>query len=74
MPKNKVKIDLDMDACEDALNDNKATEVNFSAITSKRHQLYSINQTKAGLTSYDNKKYWINNVESFCYGHFKIQQ
>ena len=57
VPKNKVKTDLDMDDYEDALIDNKPTEVNFSAIRSKRQQLYSKNRTNVGLTSYDNKSY-----------------
>ena len=49
------------------------TEVNFNAIRSKNHQIYSINATKVGLTSYDNKRHWINDTDSIPYGHYNIK-
>ena len=51
VPKNKVKRDLDMKDYDEALHQRKPKDVNFNAIRSKNHQLYSINQTKVGLTS-----------------------
>ena len=74
VPKNKVKRDLDMNDYESTLHERTSKEVNFNAIRSKNHQLYSINQTKVGLTSYDNKRFWINDVESIPYGHCGIRE
>ena len=73
VPKLKVKKDLDMKDYNDALHHRKAKDVNFNAIRSKNHQIYSINQSKVGLTSYDsNKRYWVNDTESVPYGHYSI--
>jgi hypothetical protein len=41
-------------------NDKKT--VNFNRIRSFNHTLYTINCNKLGLSSYDNKRYWIDNV------------
>ena len=72
VPKRKVKRDLDMKDYESTLHNRTSKEVNFNAIRSKNHQLYSINQTKVGLTSYDNKRYWTNDTVSVPYGHYSI--
>ena len=72
VPKNTVKKDLDMKDYENTLHKHKPKNVNFNAIRSKNHQIYSINQSKVGLTSYDNKRYWVNDTESVPYGHYSI--
>ena len=72
VPKLQTKRDLDMTDYENSLHKHVAKNVNFNAIRSKNHQIFSINQSKTGLTSYDNKRFWINDVDSFPYGHCKI--
>ena len=72
IPKLKVKKDLDMDDYEATLHEHIPKNVNFNAIRSKNHQIYSINQSKVGLTSYDNKRYWLNDTESLPYGHYSL--
>eukprot|EP00438_Fugacium_kawagutii_P030269 Skav219081 [mRNA] locus=scaffold1777:108894:110345:+ [translate_table: standard] len=72
VPKLKVKRDLDMKDYEATLHDHIPKNVNFNAIRSKNHQIYSINQSKVGLTSYDNKRYWMNDTDSVPYGHYSI--
>ena len=72
VPKAKVKRELNMNDYENALHYNKSKDVNFNAIRIKNHQIYSINQSKVGLTSYDNKRYWIDNCNSVPYGHYSI--
>ena len=72
VPKLKVKRDLDMKDYEVTLHEHIPKDVNFNAIRSKNHQIYSINQSKVGLTSYDNKRYWFNDTESLPYGNYKI--
>ena len=71
-PKLKVKRDLDMKVLKDegTLHENIPKNVNFNAIRSKNHQIHSINQSKVGLTSYDNKRYWFNATDSLPYGHY----
>ena len=73
VPKNKVKKDITMEDYENTLHERITKEVNFSAIRSKNHQIYSINQSKVGLTSYDNKRYWINDTTSVPYGFKSIK-
>eukprot|EP00438_Fugacium_kawagutii_P020498 Skav224682 [mRNA] locus=scaffold1804:148653:149879:+ [translate_table: standard] len=72
VPKLKVKKDLDMNDYEATLHEHIPKNVNFNAIRSKNHQIYSINQSKVGLTSYDNKRYWINDTDSVPYGHYSL--
>ena len=74
VPKLKVKRDLDMKDYEATLHEHIPKNVNFNAIRSKNHQIYSINQSKVGLTSYDNKRYWFNDTDSLPMGttHFPV--
>lgn len=74
VPRSKVMNELTMKDYEDALHEQSSKDVNFNAIRSKNHQIYSITQTKVGLTSYDNKRYWTNDTESVPYGHYSIQK
>ena len=73
VPKNTVKKELDMNDYSEALHNRKSKNVNFNAIRSKNHQIYSINQSKVGLTSYDNKRHWYNDTESVPYGHYALK-
>ena len=71
--KNTVKTEnLDMKDYENTLHKHKPKNVKFNAIRSKNHQIYAINQFKVGLTSYDKKRYWMNDTESVPYGHYSI--
>ena len=72
IPKLKAKKDLDMDDYEATLHEHIPKNVNFNANRSKNHQIYSINQSKVGLTSNDNKRYWLNDTESLPYGHYSL--
>ena len=68
VPKLKVKRDFDTKDYTDTLHNRKSKDVNFNAIRSKNYQIYSINATKVGLTSYDNKRYWLKDADSLPYG------
>ena len=74
VPKLSVKKDLDMKDYENALHKRKSKNVNFNAIRSKNHQIYSINQTKTGLSSFENKRWWFSDLESLPYGRYRIEQ
>ena len=71
--KHKVKNEFNYKRYEDTLNNECINNsVTFNSIRSKNHQIYSIKQTKQALSSYDNKRYYINNIESLPYGFYKI--
>ena len=72
VPKLKVKRDLDMKDYEATLHEHTPKNVNFNAIRSKKHQIYSINQSKVGLTSYDKQRYWFNDTDSLPYEHYSL--
>ena len=39
-------------------------------ICSKHHQVFSITINKVGLSSYDNKRYYTDNITSIPYEHY----
>ena len=63
VPKLKVKRDLDMKDYESeaTLHEHIPKNVNFNAIRSKNHQIYS-----------DNKRYWFNDTDSLPYAHYSL--
>jgi hypothetical protein len=69
VPMSKVKSFEIKDYLNTLYNNDKKT-VNFNSIRSFNHALYTINCNKLGLSSYDNKRYWIDNVDSLAYGHY----
>lgn len=46
-----------------------------SAFAFKNHQIYMIDRAKSTISSYDDKRYWLdNNVQSVPYGHYRIEE
>ena len=41
---------------------------------SVQHNIYTIESTKTGLTSFDNKRYLHSKTESLAYGHYRIRE
>ena len=70
--KHKVKKELNYDKYKDTLENNSCDSVSFNSIRSKNHQIYSINQVKQALSSFDNKRYYLDNINSLPFGHFRI--
>ena len=54
------------------LTDNKQSHYTSNKICSKSHQVFSITINKVGLSSYDNKRYYTDNITSLPYGHYRI--
>ena len=54
------------------LETNEVIHRSFNSIRSKNHRIYSINNTKGSLNSYENKRYWTTSLDSLAYGHYKI--
>ncbi len=48
--------------------------ISFNTIRSINHEVFSISCNKLGLSNFDNKRYYLNRVESLAHGHYKIKQ
>ena len=46
--------------------------IKFNTIRSFNHQICSITCNKLGLSSFDNKRYWLDYKTSVPYGHYAI--
>ena len=68
--KHKVKKELNYKQYEDTLLENRSDTVSFNTIRSKNHNIYTINQVKQCLSSFDNKRYYLDSVNSLPYGHY----
>ena len=68
--KHKVKKELTYNQYEDTLIENRSDTVSFNTIRSKNHKIYTINQVKQCLSSFDNKRYYLDSVNSLPYGHY----
>lgn len=59
-----VKNELKFDDYYKCLVENKNTEHTFQRFKSINHDLYTISSTKKGLSAFDTKRYYLNNIES----------
>lgn len=48
--------------------------VTFNNIRSYNHELKSIEQTKIGLNSFDDKRYLIDKINTLAHGHCQIKK
>ena len=72
MDRTIVKHKLRIDDYLYTLIDNKKSHYTSNKICSKNHQFSSITQNKVGLSNYDNKRYYTDNITSLPYGHYSI--
>ena len=70
----KVVKSLSTDDYLYTLTDNKKSFYTSNKICSKNHQVFSITQNKVGLSNFDNKRYYTDNITSMPYGHFIINK
>jgi hypothetical protein len=73
--KTNVSKNIDIEAYKNCLfsnniNDNK-TEVSFNLFQNKNHIMKTISITKTALCSFDDKRYYINSIDSYAHGHYK---
>jgi hypothetical protein len=45
----------------------------MNVIRSQNHVLHTYLLVKKGLSSYDDKRYWKNGIDSLSFGHYKIK-
>lgn len=58
--------------CINQVHVEKSTKMN--TIRSFNHRIQSITLTKTSLSSYDDKRYLIDSINSYAYGHYRINQ
>jgi hypothetical protein len=68
-PKGALKKYTTLDVYKHVLEEDSQTKVSFNCIRSKNHQLHTMNITKVGLTNFDNKRFYLTNIDSLAYGH-----
>ena len=72
VPTHKVKNNIPFDQYRTTLMENTKDYIKFNTIRSFNHQLFSITCNKLGLSSFDNKRYWLDYKNSVAYGHYSI--
>jgi hypothetical protein len=69
-----VEKELKFQIYKDTLFNESSTMNTFTTIRSHSHNLYVETSRKVGLSAYDDKRYLLNAIESYAYGHYKIDQ
>ena len=73
IPKRKVEKELPFNKYKSTLNNTNRDKIKYTSIRSEKHVIStSIDQEKTGLSNYDDKRYWKNNLESLPYGHCSL--
>lgn len=72
IPTHKVKKQITFDQYYNTLMENTKKYIKFNTIRSFNHQICSITCNKLGLSSFDNKRYWLDFKSSVPYGHYSI--
>ena len=69
--KKSVAKHIDHEKYKETLVTQKGYFISQMLIRSTNHDIFTIKQNKVGLTSYDDKRYLLEN-ETLAYGHYKI--
>ena len=64
-----VKHKFKIDGYLYTLTDNKKSYYTSNEICSNKHQAFSVTIINVGLSNYDNKRYYTDNITSLPYGH-----
>lgn len=67
-----VKKELKHDCYKATLFDETNMICSMSSLRSHKHELFGEKLQKMGLSAFDDKRYLIDAVRSYAYGHFKI--
>ena len=72
VPKDSIKKYTSFDVYKKVLEQDVKTNVSFNCIRSQKHKLHTMNISKVGLTNFDNKRHYLDNINSLAYGHKNI--
>lgn len=67
-----VKKDLKHRNYKDTLFEESSQVSSMTSLRSHRHELYCETIQKTGLSAFDDKRYLMNSIDSYAYGHHKI--
>ena len=68
-PKHTIKKYTSFDVFEHTLLHDQVVNINFNTIRSQKHQVKTLNIQKVGLSNFDNKRWYLDNINSLAYGH-----
>jgi hypothetical protein len=71
-PKKSVKEHMEFKSYVDTLTAETTTQISFNCIRSKNHEIYTLGINKRGLNPFENKRYYLDNINSLAYGHKNI--
>jgi len=69
--KHKIKNELKHEHYRNCLLNYKDKHISYHTIQSKNHKIGTYKINKVALTHCDDKRFWINDIESRTYGHYK---
>jgi hypothetical protein len=71
--KSVIKNELRFELFKNCLFESVDTIHSMNVNRSQNHVLHTYLLVKKGLSSYDDKRYWINGIDSLSFGHYKIK-
>ena len=69
-----VKRDIHFEHYKSCLESHKRMTAKQTLFKVTKHQVQTVVQSKISLSSYDDKRYLLNNISSLAYGHYEIEQ
>lgn len=69
-----VEKDLTFQHYKNVLFQESEQRSNMTSIRSHSHELFCEHVVKTGLSAFDDKRFLRNSIESYAYGHYKINQ
>tara|TARA_B100000378_G_C17723817_1_gene299756 strand:- start:21 stop:407 length:387 start_codon:yes stop_codon:yes gene_type:complete len=69
-----VKRDIHFAHYKECLESHKRMTAKQTLFTVEKHHVKTVVQNKISLSSYDDKRYLLNNISSLAYGHYEIEQ
>jgi len=70
-PKHAMKKYTNFDVFENTLMTDQKVDISFNTIRSQNHKVRTINVQKVGLSNFDNKRWYEDNINSLAYGHHR---
>jgi len=72
--KNILKSRLKFKHYKNVLNSHSRVFVKQTSIQSRKHRVVTRTQRKLGLSCFDDKRYWKDDIASYAHGHHKISE
>ena len=70
-PKHTTKKTTNFDFFKHTLMHNEKVSIKFNTLRSQKHQVKTLCLEKVALTNFDNKRWYLDNINSLAYGHHR---